>query len=67
MPPDVSQSSHTGHCAVCLMFACRRSSQRACAIEVQNISSVVMCAVKYPCRVAICHQNALVLVACRRR
>ena len=57
----LSQSSHGALCRV-LMFACRRSSQRACAIEVHNISSVGMCAVKYPCRVARCHQNALVLV-----
>ena len=63
----LSQSSHGALCRV-LMFACRRSSQRACAIEVHNISSVGMCAVKYPCRVARCHQNSLVLVvSCRRR
>ena len=39
MLADVSQSSCEVLCRV-LMFACRRSSQRACAIEVHHISSV---------------------------
>eukprot|EP00966_Prymnesium_polylepis_P286664 6621656-Prymnesium_polylepis.1 len=58
MPPDVSQSSHGGT-VPCVDGQCRRSSQRASANEVHNISSVGMCTVMYPWRVARCHQNAL--------